>query len=138
MLFHPWDSPGQNTGVGCHALLQGIFPTQGSNSCLLCVLHWQEGSLLLVPPVKPSGTEMSCQRPPFLVHISKGNFEVLRAKPKGDTSISMRLAHGQRVQAGPREAPAVLGCGRPSEPDLLLVTLVAKVENPHIMTPEGS
>ena len=26
----PWDSPGQNTGVGCHSLLQGIFPTQGS------------------------------------------------------------------------------------------------------------
>ena len=25
------DSPGQNTGVGCHALLQGIFPTQQSN-----------------------------------------------------------------------------------------------------------
>ena len=23
----PWDSPGKNTGVGCHALLQGIFPT---------------------------------------------------------------------------------------------------------------
>ena len=28
------DSPGKNTGVGCHALLQGIFPTQGSNPCL--------------------------------------------------------------------------------------------------------
>ena len=26
-----WDSPGKNTGVGCHALLQGIFPTRGSN-----------------------------------------------------------------------------------------------------------
>ena len=25
------DSPGKNTGLGCHALLQGIFPTQGSN-----------------------------------------------------------------------------------------------------------
>ena len=25
------DSPGKNTGVGCHALLQGIFPTQGPN-----------------------------------------------------------------------------------------------------------
>ena len=25
------DSPGRNTGVGCHALLRGIFPTQGSN-----------------------------------------------------------------------------------------------------------
>ena len=28
------DSPGKNTGVGCHALLQGIFPTQGSNEGL--------------------------------------------------------------------------------------------------------
>ena len=27
----PWNSPGKNTGVGCHFLLQGIFPTQGSN-----------------------------------------------------------------------------------------------------------
>ena len=30
-LYSPWDSPGQNTGVGSHSLLQGIFPTQGSN-----------------------------------------------------------------------------------------------------------
>ena len=30
-----WDSPGKNTGVGCHVLLQGIFPIQGSNSSLL-------------------------------------------------------------------------------------------------------
>ena len=28
------DSPGKNTGVGCHALLQGIFPTQGSKPVL--------------------------------------------------------------------------------------------------------
>ena len=36
-LLCPWDSPGRNTGVGCHALLQGIFPTQGSNwGLLLC------------------------------------------------------------------------------------------------------
>ena len=32
------DSPGKNTGVGCHFLLQGIFPIQGLNPCLL---HWQ-------------------------------------------------------------------------------------------------
>ena len=32
------DFPGKNTGVGCHFLLQEIFPTQGSNPCLL---HWQ-------------------------------------------------------------------------------------------------
>ena len=30
-LLRPWDSPGKNTGVGCHFLLQGIFPTQGLN-----------------------------------------------------------------------------------------------------------
>ena len=32
------DSPGKNTGVGCHFLLQGIFPPQGSHPCLLCLL----------------------------------------------------------------------------------------------------
>ena len=46
----PWGSPGKNTGVGCHALLQGIFLTQESNLCLLCFLHWQVGSLPLAPP----------------------------------------------------------------------------------------
>ena len=30
-LYSPWNSPGQNTGVGSLSLLQGIFPTQGSN-----------------------------------------------------------------------------------------------------------
>ena len=30
-LYSPWNSPGQNTGVGNLSLLQGIFPTQGSN-----------------------------------------------------------------------------------------------------------
>ena len=49
-LLCPWDSPGKNTAVGCHALLQGIFPTQGSNLCLLRLLHWQAGSLPLMPP----------------------------------------------------------------------------------------
>ena len=31
-LLPPWDSPGKNAAVGCHALLQGIFPTQGLNA----------------------------------------------------------------------------------------------------------
>ena len=34
-LLCPWNSPGRNTGVGCHVLLEGIFPTQGSNPGLL-------------------------------------------------------------------------------------------------------
>ena len=34
-LYSPWNSPGQNTGVGSLSLHQGIFPTQGSNPGLL-------------------------------------------------------------------------------------------------------
>ena len=34
-LLRPWDSPGKNTGMGCRALLQGIFPTQALNQHLL-------------------------------------------------------------------------------------------------------
>ena len=52
-LLCPWDFPGKNTGVGCHLLLQGIFPTQGLNSHLLCFLHWQVDYSLLVPHEKP-------------------------------------------------------------------------------------
>ena len=47
------DSPGKNTGVGCHALLQGIFPTQGSNPglphcrrILYCLSH--QGKPILI------------------------------------------------------------------------------------------
>ena len=43
----------KNSGVDCLALLQGIFPTQGLNPGLLCILHWQVGSLPVVPPGKP-------------------------------------------------------------------------------------
>ena len=57
-LCHPMDNslpgssvhgilPGKKTGVGCHALLPGIFLTQGSNLSLLCLLHWQANSLPL-------------------------------------------------------------------------------------------
>ena len=45
-LLHPWDFPGKNTGVGCHFLLQGNFPTQRSNlglprcrQTLYCLSH---------------------------------------------------------------------------------------------------
>ena len=44
---------GKNATVGYHALLQEIFPTQGSDLCLLNLLHWQVGSLPLAPPRKP-------------------------------------------------------------------------------------
>ena len=40
-LLCPWNSPGKNIGVGCHALLQGIFLTQESNPSVLRLLHFR-------------------------------------------------------------------------------------------------
>ena len=48
------DSPGKSTGMGCHALLQGIFPPQGSNRgfphhrCILYHLHYQESLYIYI------------------------------------------------------------------------------------------
>ena len=47
------DSPGKNTRMSWHFLLQEIFQTQESNPRLLCLLHWKAGSLSLVLPGKP-------------------------------------------------------------------------------------
>ena len=65
------DSPGKNTGVGCHALLQGIFLTQGSNpglphclahsKCYIRILLFTQLCLTLFNP-------MDCSTPGFPVH----------------------------------------------------------------------
>ena len=53
-LYSPWNSPGQNTGVGSLSLIQGIFPTQGSNPGLL---HCRQiDSLPAEPQEKPKST----------------------------------------------------------------------------------
>ena len=52
------DYTGKNTGVGCEALLQEIFPTEGSNLHLLCLLHWQASSLPLAPPGCPQNIKL--------------------------------------------------------------------------------
>ena len=48
-----WDFPSKNTGVGCHFPPCGIFPTQGSNRCLLHHLHCRHILLPSEPPGKP-------------------------------------------------------------------------------------
>ena len=53
-LLCPWDSPGNNTGVGCHFLPQRFFPTQESNPGIeLRSLAFQADSLLSEPLGKP-------------------------------------------------------------------------------------
>ena len=66
-----WDSPGENTGVGCHALLQGTVLTKGSNLCLLLLLQcrqilyrWATGEAHdHTWPVKNAVKFMGCQGP---------------------------------------------------------------------------
>ena len=62
-LLCPWDSPGQNTGVGSPSLLQGIFPTQGSNPGLL---HWQVYSLPSIQHPPPNLYPPQTQNVPYL------------------------------------------------------------------------
>ena len=69
-LFCPWDFPGKNTGVSCH-FLQGIFSTQGSNSC---VLHQQSGSL----PLHHQGSLLKHMLAGKQVCISNDHFVFIR------------------------------------------------------------
>ena len=59
-LLCPRDFIGENTGVGSHSLLQGIFPTCGSNPCILHLPHWQVDSLPPAPSGNPSSLFSSC------------------------------------------------------------------------------
>ena len=47
-LLWPWYFPSKNTGVGCHFLLLGIFPTHASNPHILRPLHWQAESVISI------------------------------------------------------------------------------------------
>ena len=53
-LLRPWDFPGKSTGMGCHVLVKGIFPTQGSNlhlphcrQILYCLSHREAGNIYI-------------------------------------------------------------------------------------------
>ena len=48
----PWDSPDKNTGEGCHSLLQGIFPTQGSKSPKLTSRFFTTSATYETPGIK--------------------------------------------------------------------------------------
>ena len=76
-LLCPWYSPGKNTGVGCHFLLQGIFLTQGSNLHLLCLLHGQADSLPLSCLGSPKGHFIQP-----LIHITWPNSVALNTLEK--------------------------------------------------------
>ena len=87
-LLFPWDFPGKNTGVGCHALLQGVFLTQGSNQRLLSLLPWKPSSLPLAQPGKLSLTR-DLQEIPNSLLKTEMRLPYHPAIPHGDAYIRM-------------------------------------------------
>ena len=72
-LLCPWDSPGKNTGVGCHFLLQGIFPNQDSN---LGLLHCRQVFYLIAPKyMKQTSTDQ--KKEADYNKITVGDFSIL-------------------------------------------------------------
>ena len=118
-LYSPWNSPGQNTGVGSLSLLQGIFPTQASNSGLpLCrrivyqldhkgsprILEWVAYPFSSRSSQARNQTEVSCIAGGFLTNWAigflKGLFNMLSRFPFGDLALGCGfvLCHFSHVQ----------------------------------------
>ena len=100
--------PGKNTGVGCHALLQGIFPTQGSNLYLLCLLHWQAGSLPLAPPGKPNSSAVALKCSGGGVG-SKGTLWALGGSQSWVQMVAPSLTEPFKMQSLPEPYGSFLG-----------------------------
>ena len=97
---------------GCHALLQGIFQTQGSNPHLLYLLYWQTGSLPLVAPVS---------QPKFGVLVRKSDCSPcfkFRKKISKERTLKCWLCHQQRLFRG-SSLLGLLVCFTTSLPHLL-------------------
>ena len=84
------DFPGKHTGVDCHALLQGIFPTQRSNPSLLHLLHWQAGSL----PLSHKSFQKACA----LLKTGQSHGHAQSHLPSGQTLL-VNVPFGLETQA---------------------------------------
>ena len=73
-LYSPWNSSGQNTGVGSYSLLQGIFPTQGSNPGL--------------PHCRQILYQLSHQGSPRILEWVAYPFSSRSSRPKNQTRVS--------------------------------------------------
>ena len=106
-LLCPWDFPDKSIGVGCHFLLQGIFPTQGSNShlkrCRWIPCHcttWEVPDPMQLSPVLPCpisccGTlrSVSAQSPPSSFHVLLLTLESSFAASSGGSCFSACPSH---------------------------------------------
>ena len=94
----PWDFPGKNSGVGCHFLLQEIFPTQGLK---LRPLHWQADSL-------PGSRQGSSQHLLQAIEFSHPHWDVELVPSCCKVGVQIPAAHRLGLEPG---SPGVLALG---------------------------
>ena len=96
-LYSPWNSPGQNTGVGGLSLLQGIFPTQGSNPGLphfrqiLYQLNYKGSPKIGWNDLLISIRQESCKKLSFKSARGKTNHGKARVHLRGDIGLKVRV-----------------------------------------------
>ena len=103
---------GKTTGVGCHALLQGIFLTWGSNLHLLHLPHWQVGSLPQAPPEKPPFSLHKKQKILQTFQIHYNCWKLWFWSLGSATGFKFMLLQQPRNQQATRAATQHLGCCR--------------------------
>ena len=108
--------PRQETGVGYHFLLQGIFLIQGSNPCLLRLLHWRAGSLPVAPPGNPRNPSRGLQRDG--PSKPQGHLEGVTDAQAGGRRSEGQLAGVQRVPSQQRKMLLFPGVMKPQPPRL--------------------
>ena len=111
-LLCPWDSPGKNTGVGCHSLLQGILLTQGLNPGLLhcrqIVYHLSHQGIPILLPNNIQSLVSQNHKYLFHIHESAGWQPLTGSRRAGLGSkaeagiqvCSIGLHPGTRVEEG--------------------------------------
>ena len=92
-----WDSPSKNTGVGCHFLLQGIFPTQGSNLYLISPelpgrffttsTIWETPKYGINEPIYETGTNSDIENRCVVAKAEKGKGEVYTGRLRLEDEI---------------------------------------------------
>ena len=123
-FYSPWNSPGQNTGEGSLSLLQGIFPTQGSNSGLQHCgqILYQLSQKILERVAYPFSRESSQPRNRTGVSCIAGGFftnwsireEWFKIKWNVFLSFPRERLSGKNPPANVGGAASILGLGRSS------------------------
>ena len=137
-LYNPWNSPGQNTGVGSCSLLQRIFPTQGSNVGLL---HCRQILYQLSHQGRLEHSVFSKTCPPEKLFYQSPNYwGFMRASPawekKGPSQAASNLPHeGKEIPNSKLSTKSTraascyqnLNDGRPCELSMMTMTMPKKL-----------